>query len=148
MFRVWTCVEFWGRIADARRRLSFITFASMANKYNATRVRTSVGVFDSIGEYNYYKKLMLLKNATEEKNRVTDIQRQVTFSLSVNGVYIGNYRSDFVITYADGRTEVHDFKNPYLAEGKGKSTPAGQLFSYKKKLLKAIHGIDLVVVTK
>jgi hypothetical protein len=129
-------------------RLFFFIFAPMANKYNAKKVRTSIGIFDSIGEYNHYKKLCLLKNATDESQRVVDIQRQVNYSFSVNGIYIGQYRSDFVVHYANGRIEVHDFKNPYLTEGKGKSTPAGQLFNYKKKLLKAIHGIDLIVVTK
>jgi len=120
----------------------------MANKYNAKRVRTSAGTFDSIGEYNHYKKLLLLKNATDPKDRVTQIERQITYSFSINGIYLGQYRSDFVVTFADGRTEVHDFKNPYLTDGKGKSTPAGQLFNYKKKLMKALHGIDLIVVTK
>jgi len=120
----------------------------MANKYNAKKVRTSAGMFDSMGEYKYFQKLQLLKNATNESERIVSIDRQTTYSFVVNGVYIGNYRADFVVKYANGREEVHDFKNPYLVTGKGKNSPAGAIFNYKKKLMLALHGIDIVVVTK
>lgn len=119
-----------------------------ANKYNAKKIHTSAGTFDSTGEYEYYKKLQLLKNASNPSERVELIERQITFSFVVNGIVIGNYRSDFYITYADGHKEVHDFKNPYLVFGKGKATPAGQIFNYKKKLMKALHNIEIKVVTK
>jgi hypothetical protein len=119
----------------------------MANKYNAKKVRTSAGIFDSMGEYRYFQKLQLLKNATDPAEKIVSIDRQVTYSLAVNGVYIGNYRADFVVKYANGREEVHDFKNPYLVNGKGKSSPAAQIFNYKKKLMFALHGIDIIVVT-
>jgi hypothetical protein len=51
-----------------------------------------------------------------------------------------------VVTYCDGRTEVQDVKNPYLATGKGRSTPAGQIFQIKRKLMAAIHGIDIITI--
>ena len=109
------------------------------NKYKAKRINTADGIFDSIGEYKYYQSLLIDKN-------VTKVQRQVTYKLIVNDLLIGRYIADFVITYADGKTEVQDFKNPYLI-GKGKSTPAGAIFQYKKKLMKAIHNIDIKIIT-
>ena len=115
------------------------------NKFYAKKIITSEGKFDSIGEYKYYQQLLLLKKAIELKDRIVAIERQVNFTFVVNDVTIGRYIADFVITFGDGRTEVHDFKNPYVVKGKGKSSPIGQIFAYKKKLMKALFGIDLVV---
>ena len=116
------------------------------NKYKATKVRSGELTFDSLGEYRYWQKLNLLKSATSDRDRVLTIDRQVSYRLEVGGQLITTYRADFVVTYADGRTEVQDFKNPYLL-GKGKSTPAGQLFTIKRKLMAALHGLDIVTVT-
>lgn len=117
----------------------------MPGKYNATKVRTSAGLFDSTGEFNYWKKLVTLQQAVSDRERVVEIKRQVKFPLVVNDLLIATYVADFVVTYADGRTEVIDFKNPYLL-GKGKSTPAGQVFTIKRKLVAALHGIDIITV--
>jgi len=117
----------------------------MPTKYNSTKVRTAEGSFDSMGEYRHWVKLNLLRQATD-RERVVHIDRQVNYRLEVDGHLITTYRADFVVTYADGRTEVQDFKNPYLL-GKGKSTPAGQLFTIKRKLMAACHGLDIITVT-
>lgn len=109
------------------------------NKYKAKRINTADGIFDSIGEYKHYQSLLIDKN-------ITMVQRQVTYKLIVNDLLIGRYIADFVITYADGSTEIQDFKNPYLL-GKGKSTPAGAMFQYKKKLMKALYNIDIKIIT-
>lgn len=109
----------------------------MQNKYFAKRVITNDGKFDSIAEYNHWLYLKTLP---------VKIERQVTFKFIVNGVLIGRYIADFVIHFEDGRKEVHDVKNPYLI-GKGKSTPTGQMFNYKKKLLKALHNIELITIS-
>ena len=116
------------------------------NKYNARRINTVDGIFDSIGEYKQWQLLLLAKNEQDESKRVTNLERQVTFKFIVNNILIGKYIADFVVTYADGTVEVQDFKNPYLI-GKGKSTPAGAIFQYKKKLMKAIHNIDIKIIT-
>lgn len=115
-----------------------------ANKYNAKRLQTSVGTFDSMAEYKYFIQLNLMSNANKLSDRVINIERQKTFNFVVNGIKITSYRADFVVTYADGTTKVIDVKNPYLL-GKGKSTPAAQNFNYKKKLMKAIYGIEVIV---
>lgn len=109
------------------------------NKYKAKRINTADGIFDSIGEYKHYQSLLL------QGGWIT-LERQVTYKFIVNDILIGKYIADFVITYADGTIEVQDFKNPYLL-GKGKSTPAGAIFQYKKKLMKALHNIDINIIT-
>ena len=115
-----------------------------ANKYNAKRVLTSVGTFDSMAEYRYFIQLNMMSNAVKLSERVLTIERQKTFNFVVNGIKITSYRADFVVTYGDGVVKVIDVKNPYLI-GKGKSTPAAQNFNYKKKLMKAIYGIEVIV---
>ena len=107
-------------------------------KYFAKKVRTSTGIFDSMAEYKYWQKLQLLQRA----GIITEIQRQVPFPIIVNGHKITKYIADFVVTYSNGITEIHDAKNPYLI-GAGKSTPAGQIFRLKQKLMFAVHGIEI-----
>lgn len=115
-----------------------------ANKYNAKRILTAVGTFDSMAEYKYFIQLNSLTQAVKLSERVLTIERQKTFNFIINGIKITSYRADFVVTYADGVVKVIDVKNPYLL-GKGKSTPAAQNFNYKKKLMKALYGIEVIV---
>ena len=49
----------------------------MANKYNAKKVVTADGVFDSHNEYRRYQQLRLLERA----GKIEDLQRQVPFEL-------------------------------------------------------------------
>lgn len=116
------------------------------NKYNARRINTSDGIFDSAGEYKYWLELNAFKQDITQPFRPDIIQRQITFKFVVNGLLICKYIADFVITFTDGTIEVHDFKNPYLL-GKGKATPAGAIFQYKKKLMKALYNIDIKIIT-
>lgn len=116
------------------------------NKYKAKRINTADGIFDSIGEFKQWQLLVLAMTEEDESKRIVNIERQVTYKFIVNHILIGKYIADFVITYANGTTEVQDFKNPYLI-GKGKSTPAGAIFQYKKKLMKALHNIDIKIIT-
>lgn len=104
-----------------------------------------MGRFDSMGEYRYWIKLNALRKSEKEQDRVIDIERQVVYPITVNGTKIGRYIADFRVTYADGRVEVIDFKNPYII-GKGKTTGTGQLFNYKRKLVKALYNIDIIVI--
>lgn len=117
----------------------------MPNKFFAKKVRTDYGTFDSMAEYRYWIKLNELRKAINPSDRVTDIERQVTYPINVNGYKIGRYIADFRVTYADGRTEVVDIKNPYLM-GKGRASGTAQLFNYKRKLVKALYNIDIIVI--
>lgn len=49
----------------------------MANKYNAKRIVTADGKFDSHNEYRRYQQLRLLERA----GKIEDLQRQVPFEL-------------------------------------------------------------------
>jgi hypothetical protein len=115
-------------------------------KYKAKRITSNVGVFDSMAEYRYYIKLSTLLNAVQESERIISIERQVVFHIVVNGEKITKYIADFVIKFADGRTEIHDVKNPYLVTGSGKSTPAAQIFKIKCKLIKAIYNVEIKTI--
>lgn len=87
--------------------------------------------FDSKKEAAYYAKLKLLKLAGE----VTEYELQPKYYLVVNGVKWGFYKADFKVTWKSGLTRIVDVK--------GMKTSVYQL---KKKLVKAIYGIDILEV--
>ncbi|MDR3012618.1 MAG: DUF1064 domain-containing protein [Chitinispirillales bacterium] len=101
------------------------------SKYGNHRVEYDGIKFDSKKECRVYQKLLLMQHCGE----VTKFDRQVTYKLAVSGVHVCSYRADFVVTFRDGRVEVWD--------AKGFKTKEYQL---KKKLIKAVHGIDIVEV--
>lgn len=105
-------------------------------KFNA--VRTTIGdlTFDSKGESQRW----LVLKAREDAGEITDLKRQTTYRLTVNGMKVCDYRPDFEYDYLleDRLTHVvEDFKSPASV------TPT---FRIKMKLMKAVHGIDVKVV--
>lgn len=101
-----------------------------ANKYGVAPVseRTHGGiVFASKGEMKRWLELKQLERAGVIKG----LQRQVSFTLSHNGVTLCKYVADFVYT-ENGKPVVDDYK--------GYITP---LFRLKAKLMKAFHGVDI-----
>ena len=86
--------------------------------------------FDSIGERDRY--IFLLD--CQSRGKIGYLQLQVPFELCVNETIICKYVADFVYC-KDGREIVEDFKGIETA-----------VFKNKKKLMKAIHGIDVKVV--
>ena len=90
--------------------------------------------FDSKKEAGYYGILRL-----KEKAKLIDrFEMQVKYDLVVNNIKIGFYKADFV-TYKDGQVlEVIDVKSEMT-----KKLPVYRL---KKKLIKAIYGIDIVEI--
>lgn len=83
--------------------------------------------FDSKREARRWAVLQLLKKA----GQITELRRQVAFTIEVNGHHICRYIADFVY-HRDGRLVVED--------AKGHRTAAYKL---KKKLLRAVHGIAI-----
>lgn len=65
------------------------------------------------------------------------MQCQVPFALEINGNLICKYVCDFRYVDIDGRTVTEDAKGMRTRE-----------YTLKKKLMKAIHGIDIHEVTK
>ena len=102
-------------------------------KYGNKKIVANGVTYDSKGEYEY-------ERGTLEPLRLAGkltYQRQVNFTIEVNGAKICSYRADWVVSYADGTREVVDFK--------GYETPE---FKLKKKLMKAVHGIEISLPRK
>lgn len=109
---------------------------NMRNKFNAKRVVTEDGTFDSIKEYKYFKRLHIQMKAVNESERVVNIETQVRYDIDVNREHIGFYKLDFKVTYADRHIEYVDVKG--LKKGSAYS-----LFRLKKKLVEAIYNISI-----
>ena len=88
--------------------------------------------FDSKGEAAHWQVLKLRQMAGE----ISDLKRQVTFRLDVNGQHVCRYIADYA-WLEGGRQVVADFK--------GVETDA---FKLKLKLMKAVHNIDVLLVRK
>ena len=122
----------------------------MANKFNAKKMVTPEGTFDSRKEHRRWCELKLLERA----GKISDLQRQVTFELIPTqreespGVYKAGpqkglpkpgdiieqgcrYVADFVYQQ-DGKTVVEDCKG-YRTEG----------YKIKRKLMLWVHGISI-----
>jgi len=85
--------------------------------------------FDSLKEAARYKDLKLLQVA----GKISGLVLQRVYKLVINGRAVGSYRCDFV--YFD-----EEKKEQVVEDVKGVKTPVYRL---KKKLMKAIHGIEI-----
>ena len=105
------------------------------NKYRAIKTEVDGIVFDSRSEARRFRVLKLLEKAGE----ITGLECQPKFRLEVNGVLIQTYKADFAYTLKhNGERVVEDVKS--------KPTAAKLTFIRTKKLMKAVHGIDVQVV--
>ncbi len=86
--------------------------------------------FASKKEAYRYRELKIL----ESNNLISNLSLQPRFPLIVNGTKVATYVGDFA--YVDDRGKI-------VEDVKGIRTP---VYKLKKKLLKAIHGIDIVEV--
>jgi hypothetical protein len=90
--------------------------------------------FDSKREAEYYSTLKIMQRS----GLVKEIRHHVSFDLHVNGFLICRYEADF--TYLEkiwGSTGVWQ---PIVVDVKGVKT---RTYSIKKKLMRAIHGIEI-----
>lgn len=102
------------------------------SKYGARKTTVDGIVFHSAREANRYGELLLLQKA----GKIFDLALQPKFVFVVNGERIGTYTADFCyVDTVSGRGVVEDVK--------GVKT---QQYRLRKKLLKALHGIDVVEV--
>lgn len=100
------------------------------NKYKNIKTVVDNITFDSKKEADRYCDLKLLL----KKGIISDLKLQRRFDFHINDVNLGFYKADFV--YRDcqkGRGVVEDTK--------GFQTP---IYNLKKKLMKALHGIDIL----
>lgn len=114
--------------AEAREHLK----PAKRSKYRAEPIVIDGIRFDSKAEARRYAHLELLQRAGE----ITDLERQVRFPLDVNGELICVYIADHAyFVCRENRRVVEDVK--------GVRTPVYRL---KKKLMKALHGVEIVEV--
>ena len=100
------------------------------NKYHAVRTMNQDGTWsDSKKEARIDGKMMLLKHDPT----VAAIERKNKYPLVVNGEHCGNYICDWTVYRKDGSREVYD--------AKGVKTP---VYNLKKKLMRAIHKIEVI----
>ncbi|MCL4486821.1 MAG: DUF1064 domain-containing protein [Chloroflexi bacterium] len=85
--------------------------------------------FDSEREAERYSELVLEQQA----GTISGLARQKQYRLDVNGFHIANYVADFVYERA-GETIVEDVKSNPTKTG---------VYCIKKKLMQAIHGIEI-----
>lgn len=119
--------------AEARTLLQNDANDRTVRKYRNVPTAVDGITFDSRAEARRYADLRNAKRA----GIVTDIRRQVAYRLEVNGVLIATYKADFVVTYMDGVVDVEDVK------GGSKGGTRTRDYVMKKKLMKAIYGIEI-----
>lgn len=103
-------------------------------KYGNKKVSIDGKKFDSKAEGARYVELKRL----QEGGVISGLKTQEAFALPVNGALICKYLADFVYVDVDGNRVVEDVKG-------GPVTP---VYTLKKKLMKAIHGIEIQEVRK
>ena len=102
------------------------------NKYFAKKTVAMGLKFDSRWEAERWGQL----KAMERAGVVTQLERQIKYELSINDVKICNYIADFryLLEEEDGLSRL------VVEDAKGIQTPE---FRLKKKMMKAIHNIDI-----
>lgn len=99
------------------------------SKYKNVRTDSDGIKFDSKKECDYYGILKLRKAAGE-----LTFERQVKYDFTINGVLVCSYVADFVLQFPCYKLVV---------DVKGMCTP---MYKIKKKLMKAVYGIDITEV--
>ena len=108
-----------------------------SSKFGAKKTVVDGITFDSKWESERYGQL----KAMERGGIVTDLALQVKYDIVINDIKICKYIADFVY-----KEESPDCKIKEIVEdAKGFETPE---FKLKKKLMKAVHGIDIFLSKK
>ena len=105
-----------------------INFTARAKYGNKKTVVDGIK-FDSIAEAARYGALKLMVSV----KMITDLELQKRYKLHVNGELIGTYVADFVYRFCGSSVIICE-------DVKGTKTP---VYNLKKKLMKAIHGIEI-----
>lgn len=98
------------------------------NKYNAKKTTVDGIQFDSKKEAKRYVVLAKL----EQVGLISNLVLQPRFDLIINGLKCGFYKADFEYIKQSVRI---------VEDVKGMKTP---IYNLKKKLVKAIHGVDIL----
>jgi len=104
------------------------------SKYNAKKTVIDGITFDSMKESRRYSDLKLLEKA----GKIHSLTLQPRFDLIVNGTKCGFYKADF--KYVENSAEI-------VEDVKGcKKGSAYAIFRLKKKLVKAIYGVEITEI--
>lgn len=107
------------------------------NKYNAKKTEFNGHIFDSKHEAKVAEDLELEKHEKNPVDQILSIEyHPPRYDMIVNGLKITHYTADFKVTRRSGKVEIID----------AKSDPTRKKRDYviRKKLLKALYGIDII----
>ena len=108
-----------------------------SSKFGAKKTIVDGITFDSKWESERYGQL----KAMERGGIVTDLELQVKYDIVINDIKICKYIADFVYKEESPDGEIKEI----VEDAKGFETPE---FKLKKKLMKAVHGIDIYLSKK
>ncbi len=100
-------------------------------KYGNKKTVADGIVFDSGKEARRWQELRIAPG-------IGDLERQVRYDICINNVHVCSYVADFVYTTGDGKRVVEDVKS--------EATRKLPVFRLKKKLMKAVLGIEITEV--
>lgn len=107
----------------------------MSTKYHNRKTECHGHTFDSKLEANRYQELLYMQQA----GLIANIELQPRYNLVVNGCKLGFYRGDFrYVVTETGQSVVEDTKSPVTRT---------QVYMLKKKLIKALYGVEIVEVS-
>ena len=119
------------------------TNAGKPSKYRNTAVTVDGRLFDSRREADRWRDLRWRAVA----GQIVDLEHHRTISVHVNGVWICDVEVDFSYREtAAGLVIVEDVKPEFKTEAiekRYKRTDAYRRFALKKRLMLAVHGIDV-----
>jgi Protein of unknown function (DUF1064) len=107
-----------------------LSTATEMRKYRNTPVVVDGQRFDSKKEKRRFDELILLQKA----GRIQGLVRQPSFDLVVNGMKVARYIADHRYS-ENGNVVVEDCKSP--------ATAKNSTYRLKKKLMKALYGIEI-----
>ena len=108
-----------------------------SSKFGAKKTIVDGITFDSKWESERYGQL----KAMERGGIVTDLELQVKYDIVINDIKICKYIADFVYKEESPDGKIREI----VEDAKGFETPE---FKLKKKLMKAVHGIDIYLSRK
>lgn len=118
-------------------RMTAEEFRAIRQEHNASKYRNRKTVvdgikFDSKREAQFYSSLKQLERA----GQVFEVELQKPYALTVNGQLVCTYRCDFAFYDAiQKRNRVVDIKGVATKD-----------FNIKRKLMRAVYGIDVEVI--
>ena len=108
-----------------------------SSKFGAKKTVVDGITFDSKWESERYGQL----KAMERGGIVTDLELQVKYDIVINDIKICKYIADFVYKEESPDGKIREI----VEDAKGFETPE---FKLKKKLMKAVHNIDIYLSKK